>query len=78
MREKDLTSHVGSMVTFQYSGLRYRGRLMKISADTRNGDDQDVPVLIELPTTLITLSLSADDVISVEADAASREPRPRA
>jgi hypothetical protein len=67
VNEEELLGHLGEVVGFARHGSRYRGRLLEINGRIRGGGGREVHVTVELPCTLLKLSLPLRDVTHVES-----------
>jgi hypothetical protein len=59
MEDEELFGRLGEWVGFERYGRECRGRLLGIDRDTR---EPDVRVIVELPLTLLKISLPSRDV----------------
>ncbi|MEV6823807.1 hypothetical protein [Amycolatopsis sp. NPDC051102] len=67
MNEDELLGHLGELIGFTRHGSRHRGRLLELTWSVPEGGDREVYVTVELPCTLLKVSLPARDVTHVEA-----------
>ncbi|MEV7098336.1 hypothetical protein AB0M80_36405 [Amycolatopsis sp. NPDC051045] len=67
MNEDELLRCVGELVRFTRHGAQYRGRLLGVNWRIQDSGHRDVYVVVELPVTLLKLSIPSRDVAPVES-----------